>query len=315
METFQKPQSKNPSIVKENIMADNPPKTILKEKKEKKSIKEFDDEPTNKKEKSIDSFEEMLNDDDDEEIEEVTEKSPINKHEITEKKETSNKNQELVNTEKKALDNGEVTPIRTPNLKKRTFEEFKESTILEKVILKPPLTLKSIKLKTKDFYDYKSIDFILENICETIPFKDNNDGIIITRINYPYFAGKSNGILKWKPDELNSIDFLVIENRTPLKKLSNVEGTLFELFCVSNSNIFLFDYMFSTPKEAEKIKSHFKTFDIFEKKVTGAILEMVYNKTKFNPLQSKNQLFLELIEQKNFIKSISISRRSQSKNY
>jgi len=43
-------------------------------------------------------------------------------------------------------------------------------------------------------------------------YKDNIDGVIFTRIDLPYIPGKNNGILKWKPEELNSVDFLVIKN-------------------------------------------------------------------------------------------------------
>lgn len=179
-----------------------------------------------------------------------------------------------------------VTPARKSNLTKRSGAEFTGVSVLEKNILEPPLTLIPIKLKTKDFYDFRSVDFLLENVCETVPFKDNNDGIIITRINYPYFPGKSNGILKWKPDELNSIDFLVIENPKPLKKLKNVSGVLFELFVTSKSSILLFDYMFATVEEAAKIRDTFADLTIYEKSFKGAFLEMVYDKKKFVPLQS-----------------------------
>lgn len=44
-------------------------------------------------------------------------------------------------------------------------------------------------------------------------YKNNIDGIIFTRIRFPYLPGKSCGILKWKPPSLNSIDFLVVENK------------------------------------------------------------------------------------------------------
>lgn len=43
-------------------------------------------------------------------------------------------------------------------------------------------------------------------------YKDKIDGLIFTKNHFPYLPGKNCGILKWKPDYLNTIDFLIVEN-------------------------------------------------------------------------------------------------------
>lgn len=38
-----------------------------------------------------------------------------------------------------------------------------------------------------------------------------NDGLIFTPVNDPYLAGTCHRLLKWKPSEMNSIDFMIVE--------------------------------------------------------------------------------------------------------
>lgn len=263
-------RTKRDTAPPENIIARNQPKLTFTNQ----NIQEIDDK----------SDPDSLFSDDKEE-EEAT-------HEFQMQTNGSKKKQESAASDKiDEPEQGEVqqilaTPVRPGHLKKRDFEEF-QSSALEKTILQPPLALLPIKLKTKDFYNFRSVDFLLDTVCETVPFKDNNDGIIITRNNYPYIPGKTNGILKWKPDSLNSIDFLVVENPTPLKKTGQAEGCLFELYVVRYKALFLFDYMFASPEEAQKIRAQFREYTIGGLDVRGAILEMVYNKQKSTSVQGK----------------------------
>lgn len=69
-----------------------------------------------------------------------------------------------------------------------------------------------IKVFIKDFYTLEYLDYLLNEINELKLYEDKTDGIIFTKVNYPYVPGKNSCILKWKPDYLNTIDFLVVEN-------------------------------------------------------------------------------------------------------
>lgn len=64
----------------------------------------------------------------------------------------------------------------------------------------------------KDFYEMDKVDFLLQKIANLHLYKDKIDGLILTKVGFPYLPGKNSGILKWKPDYLNSIDFLIVEN-------------------------------------------------------------------------------------------------------
>ena len=39
-----------------------------------------------------------------------------------------------------------------------------------------------------------------------------NDGLIFTRDSVPYPAGATESIIKWKPGDMNSIDFIAVNN-------------------------------------------------------------------------------------------------------
>ena len=66
----------------------------------------------------------------------------------------------------------------------------------------------------KDFYKTENIDFLLNRIVSADVLPHKNDGLIFTRMRYPYLPGRSKGILKWKPPYLNTIDFFVTRNTT-----------------------------------------------------------------------------------------------------
>lgn len=36
------------------------------------------------------------------------------------------------------------------------------------------------------------------------------DGVIFTKIYYPYLLGRNLGVLKWKPESLMTIDFRIV---------------------------------------------------------------------------------------------------------
>lgn len=54
---------------------------------------------------------------------------------------------------------------------------------------------------------YKLFPHLLENN----KLEHDNDGLIFTIDEVPYYPGTCEQILKWKPIELNSIDFVLVK--------------------------------------------------------------------------------------------------------
>eukprot|EP00388_Colpodella_angusta_P039704 GDKK01048129.1.p1 GENE.GDKK01048129.1~~GDKK01048129.1.p1 ORF type:complete len:1128 (-),score=295.72 GDKK01048129.1:39-3014(-) len=68
------------------------------------------------------------------------------------------------------------------------------------------------ELFLKDFYDVSSFSEVLK-MSQNLPH--DTDGIIFTPVDEPYQLGEVGNILKWKPPELNSIDFMPIYDENP----------------------------------------------------------------------------------------------------
>ena len=66
---------------------------------------------------------------------------------------------------------------------------------------------KNITLYIKDYYTFNQVQK-LNNIIKLLPH--HNDGLIINVDDYPYYSGQSCEIFKWKPLEMNTIDFEII---------------------------------------------------------------------------------------------------------
>jgi len=60
-------------------------------------------------------------------------------------------------------------------------------------------------IRKKDFYPVEKAQWVLEKLNPSIPHE--TDGLIFQPAIDPYTAGQSPYILKWKPHELNSVDF------------------------------------------------------------------------------------------------------------
>jgi len=60
----------------------------------------------------------------------------------------------------------------------------------------------------KPTYDKRDVGYLLDTAIPKLP-KGTNDGLIFTRSDRPYTSGTCEDILKWKPRELNSVDFLL----------------------------------------------------------------------------------------------------------
>lgn len=113
-------------------------------------------------------------------------------------------------------------------------EDFLEKdTFLRK--FQPPKQA-TIHCFVKDFYETSYVDFLLKRIASMKIYKDEIDGLIFTKINFPYLPGKSCGILKWKPDYLNTIDFVIVENHRYIRECPELfekdDFYVFELFTI-----------------------------------------------------------------------------------
>jgi hypothetical protein len=60
-------------------------------------------------------------------------------------------------------------------------------------------------LMLKDIFKEQDTDKIFEVILSKLPHE--NDGLIFTKQICPYYPGTTEDILKWKPKNLNTIDF------------------------------------------------------------------------------------------------------------
>lgn len=65
----------------------------------------------------------------------------------------------------------------------------------------------SIDIFMKDYFTFDKFEFLYDKITKML--NHHNDGVIINLDDYPYYSGQSAEIYKWKPANLNTIDFEV----------------------------------------------------------------------------------------------------------
>lgn len=119
-------------------------------------------------------------------------------------------------------------------------------------------------------------------------YKNKIDGLIFTKINFPYLPGKNPGILKWKPDYLNTIDFLLVENTHYINKYPELfeqdDFYIFELFTIHNQNFAFFDFLFCfSSEEFINIQQQMTSLSIFNIQIQGVIVECNYDTKITNP--------------------------------
>lgn len=151
----------------------------------------------------------------------------------------------------------------------------------------------------KDFYKVSDTPFVLESLAKLPLYHDKIDGVIFTKINYPYVPGKNKGILKWKPDYLNSIDFLAKENKQLVAdfcpELANSNFHVFELYVISSNKFMLFDYLFvNNDQQYKAIMDLMHDMIVFDRTINGVILELNYNKN-FND-EASSQFFRSIFD-------------------
>lgn len=169
---------------------------------------------------------------------------------------------------------------------KRLLSQMKFFTPVSKIVESPNDARVYVYLK--DFYMAKDTQFPLQQLSRISPYVDNIDGLIFTKINYPYYPGRNLGMIKWKHDKMNTIDFLIVENNPLVRFFQTnfpVDGFyLFELYVVNRDNYILFDYLFVfNVDEYIDICRHFKPVSIGGVDVEGTIMECSYDKDQANP--------------------------------
>lgn len=144
-----------------------------------------------------------------------------------------------------------------------------------------------IHVYLKDFYAAKHTGFVLQTLAKIPPYVDNIDGLIFTKINYPYYPGRNLGMIKWKHERMNTIDFLIVGNPDLLQLfpggIPQEPLFIFELYVTNRDRYLLFDYLFIFSEEAfVDLCKCFKQMTIGGVTFDGAILECMYNKTETN---------------------------------
>jgi hypothetical protein len=74
-----------------------------------------------------------------------------------------------------------------------------------------------ISIFMKDYFTFDKIEYLYTNVCNKL--NHENDGIILNLDDYPYYTGAANEIFKWKPANLNSVDFELTEEKVGDRRL------------------------------------------------------------------------------------------------
>ena len=138
-----------------------------------------------------------------------------------------------------------------------------------------------IRIFMKDMFKVAQLRYIFENIIPHLPHE--NDGVIFTKVSCPYYPDKVEEIQKWKPPDLNSIDFYL---KVPSKEQRGILGEYLELCCMKGKEMVLYDYYFS---ESECIYP------------PSAIVECFYDMEKY----TESQGVIKYIEEKGKLGNIT----------
>ena len=145
---------------------------------------------------------------------------------------------------------------------------------------------KSITLFMKDYFNFNDVER-LNQFIKLLPH--HNDGLIINVDDYPYYSGQSCEIFKWKPIEMNTIDFEIKYNKEKSRYLLCATGSESD---GKNQPILLPVEIlcFKSDEEKEKFK---EIFDRFENKL---IAECFYDANLCNKETAINNYYLSKIK-------------------
>ena len=149
---------------------------------------------------------------------------------------------------------------------------------------------KSITLYMKDYYNFNDVKKLNE-LIKLLPH--HNDGLIINVDDYPYYSGQSCEIFKWKPIEMNTIDFEIKYNKNKDRYLLCV--VINEADGSNKSSLLPVEILcFESNEEKNKFKN---IYNQYENKL---IAECFYDADLFNDEVAVNNYYLSKIKnQKN----------------
>lgn len=127
----------------------------------------------------------------------------------------------------------------------------------------------TLNIKVKDFYPFEKFD---EFITDVYDKSNNNDGIIFMPENLPVISGTQYSMLKWKPKNKHTFDFLIKESD---------KGMEAHVFHMGSMKIFANIHKNSEP--GNKFIENTKKLDGYK---NDCIVECTFNteESNFNPL-------------------------------
>eukprot|EP00741_Cyanophora_paradoxa_P020865 tig00021318_g20143.t1 len=129
----------------------------------------------------------------------------------------------------------------------------------------PSKEKEQIKIVAKEMYEVRHLRQVFDDIIPTLPH--HNDGIIFTKVFSPYLCGTDNTLLKWKPAELNTVDFTLetIWGGPPGQKEPR-----FMLCCANRGSPCRFAFINLPPDQFERFRSDSRL-------ASKAVLECVFD--------------------------------------
>lgn len=127
--------------------------------------------------------------------------------------------------------------------------------------------LSTLNITVKEFYPFEEFAYFIENVYNK---SQNNDGIIFMPENLPVISGTQYSMLKWKPQNKHTFDFLLKEADIGLEAY---------VFHLGNLNIFANIHL-KTEQGKEFIEKS-KQLDNYKNE---CIVECTFDKDNFSPI-------------------------------
>lgn len=200
------------------------------------------------------------------------------------------------------------------NLANRFLQHLKTLRNLKKIE-------ESISFKLKDFFKIEDAPFLTDFYFKKLPH--NQDGIIFTRSDFEYKPGAAtDGILKWKEPENNTIDFLLVNNKKFDKMFDGqFKNRIIDLYVFNkvgeDTQKVLFDFMIVDSLKYQVILKKIEELrEKSEEPLMGIIAECKFDSSQPNPLFSQ---YFEKSKSFDFAKEIllnaQINNKQNSENF
>lgn len=144
-----------------------------------------------------------------------------------------------------------------------------------------------IEVFMKDYFTLDKLDVLDEKIGSNV-FPHDNDGIIINRDDFIYYPAACRDILKWKPAELNTVDFELAE--IEVKHHNNRKLYVLQVNKTYNDLITISCLFFKDAVEENVFLTELKNVKLRPSRI---IVECFYEKD-FNPYDVVNFHLLEM---------------------